>query len=157
DEIDMAVLVATQAVVANDQWISQGKGYLTTWSKGLQYLNYQFREVPNWQRAMSDLRVREALAHAIDRPALADVSTFGLGRVADAYVAPAEPFFEEVDRAVTKYTYDLNRAAALLDDDGWRQSGTAGPVTNAAGESFDITVQGDQRALIVADGWKLAG
>src|SRR5207249_4561400 len=43
DEIDMAVLLAAQAVVANDQWISQGKGYLTTWSKGLQYLNFQFR------------------------------------------------------------------------------------------------------------------
>jgi peptide/nickel transport system substrate-binding protein len=157
DEIDMAVLLAAQAVVANEQWVSQGKGYLTTWSKGLQYYNYQFREVPNRQRAMSDVRVRQALAHAVDRPALADVSTFGLGRAADAYVAPAEPFFEEVDRTVTKYPYDLNRAAALLADAGWRRSGSTGPLTNGDGEPFDITVQGDQRALIIADGWKLAG
>jgi len=157
DEVDMVVLPAAQAVVANDQWVSQGKGYLSTWSKGLQYLNFQFRDVPNRQRAMSDLRVRQALSHAIDRPALADVSTFGLGRAADAYVAPAEPFFEEVDRAVTKYPYDLSRAAALLAEAGWRRSGTTGPVANAAGESFDITVQGDQRALIIADSWKTAG
>jgi len=157
DEIDFAVLLAAQAVVANEQWVAQGKGYLSTWSKGMQFFNFQFREVPNRQRAMSDVRVRQALAHAVDRPALADVSTFGLGRVADAYVAPAEPFFEEVDRTVTKYPYDLNRAAALLAEAGWRRSGTTGPLTNAAGEPFDIVVQGDQRALIIADGWKLAG
>ena len=80
DEVDMVNLPTAQAVVANDQWVSQGKGYLTTWSKGLQYLNYQFREVPNRQRALSDLRVRQALSQLIDRPALADIATSGLGR-----------------------------------------------------------------------------
>ncbi len=115
DEVDMVNLPTAQAVVANDQWVAQGKGYLTAWSKGLQYLN------------------------------------------ADAYVAPTEPYFDEVDRAVTKYPYDPNRASALFADAGWRRSGTTGPLSNAAGDAFEITVQGDQRALIIADGWKVAG
>jgi len=158
DELDFASLVAAQAVVANDQWVSQGKGYISIWSTGLSYLNFQFREVPNWQRAITDVRVRKALSHALDRPALTDANTFGLGQVADVYVAPSDAAFAEVDRAITKYPYDPSRAAALFSNAGWRRSGTTGPLTNAAGQSFDIEVQGAQPAsLIIADSWKVAG
>ena len=160
-EIDMTTsqgVGPAQAVVAVDRWVSRGEGYMTTWSTRVNYLNFQFREVPNWQRAISDVRVRQALIYAIDRPALADVMTQGLGRAADAYVGPSESVFADVDRSITKYPYDPSRAAALFSDAGWRRAGATGALTNAAGQFFDLEVQGGTEApLIIADNWKVAG
>src|SRR5439155_340300 len=81
----------------------------------------QFREVPGWTRAVSDLRVRRALMHAIDRQTMTDVVNLGLSPPADVYVAPADPLFPDVDRAVSKYPYDPNRAASLLTEAGWQR------------------------------------
>src|SRR5439155_8080799 len=83
-EVDFTVSPAirvSEAIVARDQWTAQGDGYLKTWATRLRWMEFQYREVPNWQRAVADPRVRRALIHAIDREGLADVMTGGLGSV----------------------------------------------------------------------------
>lgn len=72
----------------------------------------------NMQRPiLRDVRVRRALAMAIDVPRITKTSTAGTGVVAYADLPP----FMWTNRAPsTPYRYDLNRARKLLDAAGWR-------------------------------------
>jgi len=70
--------------------------------------------------ALADVRVRRALAYAIDRRALIKKVTHGVAMPGDSN---QPPFFWAYDPNVARYPYDPRRAAALLDQAGWR----AGP------------------------------
>ncbi|MBM2809963.1 MAG: hypothetical protein HW416_722 [Chloroflexi bacterium] len=163
-EIDMSnssTLRATEAVIAQNQWASRGEGWVKTWETRISYVEYQYRDVPNWQRAIGDLRVRKAMAHAIDRAGLAGVSTDGLGSASDVFFSPADPLFPDVDRAITKYPYDLSRSAALLADGGWRRASSGSLLTNEAGQTMDLelwtTPNQGREGTIIIDNWKSAG
>jgi peptide/nickel transport system substrate-binding protein len=67
DLIDSPSVGATEAATARDQWVARGEGYLRSWEARLNYVEFQYREVPGWQRAVTDPRVRRALSLAIDR------------------------------------------------------------------------------------------
>jgi peptide/nickel transport system substrate-binding protein len=157
DVINSPSVGASEAIVARDQWATRGEGYLKTWFTRLAFVDFQHREVPNWQRAVGDVRVRQALMLGLDRQGITEAINFGLAPSADAYIAPADPAFAEVDRAVIKYPYDQNRAAALFGEAGWRAAG--GGLANAAGQTLDLDVWGDseQETSILADFWKTAG
>jgi peptide/nickel transport system substrate-binding protein len=162
-EVDFASAPAiriSHAVVAREQWTANGEGYLRTWERRLRYLEFQYREVPNWQPALTDPQIRQALIHAVDRQALADVMTQGLGRAADAWVLPLDPLFAETDRTIVKYPYDPQRALSLLAAAGWRpQSG--GSLTNAAGHLLNVELNTGstepELATIIVDNWKAVG
>jgi peptide/nickel transport system substrate-binding protein len=66
--------------------------------------------------ALSDVRVRRALAYATDRAALVEKVTHGVAQPGDS-TQPS--FFWAYDPNVRKYPYDPRRAAALLDEAGW--------------------------------------
>jgi peptide/nickel transport system substrate-binding protein len=159
-EVDLTsspTINAPEASVAQDQLVARGEAYIKSWYTRLSYVDFQFREVPGWERAVSDLRVRRALMHGIDRQALNNVINLGLSPVGDAYVAPGDPLFGEVDRAITKYPYDPNRSAALLAEAGW-QRGSGGVLTNG-GQPFELQMWSDQEndASIISDNWKSLG
>jgi peptide/nickel transport system substrate-binding protein len=162
-EVDYAASPAirlSEAIVARDQWVARGEGYLRTWEKRLKFLEFQYREVPNWQRAMTDRRIRQALIHAVDRQALADVMTHGLSRAADAWALPSDPAFPEVDRVVAKYPFDAQRAMSLLSDAGWRPH-PGGLLMNSADQTLDIEINTGssepQIATIITDNWRTIG
>ena len=159
DMINSPSVSATEAVIARDQWAARGEGYLRTWFTRLAFVDFQHREVPNWQRAIGDVRVRQALMHALDRQAITDTMNLGLAPSADAYIAPADPSFPDVDRAVIKYAYDPNRATTLFAEAGWRRAGASDALANQAGQALDLEVWGDseQETAIVADFWKTQG
>jgi len=66
--------------------------------------------------ALRDPRVRQALAHAIDRSFLVKHVWFGDAVAVTGPVSPAQPAF--FDSAAAPYPFDLARAAALLDQAG---------------------------------------
>jgi peptide/nickel transport system substrate-binding protein len=145
---------------AKDLWAGRSDGYMRSWETRMRWMEFQYREVPNWQRAVTDPRVRQALIHAIDRPAIAEVMTGGLGRAGEAWVLPGDPMFAEIDRAITKYPYDPQRAAVLLGEAGWRiRAGSL--LTDAEGKTLDVEMNGGstgpQIASIIADNWKATG
>ncbi len=159
-EIDLTsspTINAPEAAVARDQLVVRGEAYIKAWYTRLVFVDFQSREVPNWTRAVSDLRVRRALMHAIDRQAMTDVVNLGLSPMADMYIAPGDPVFADADRVITKYPYDTNRASSLLAEAGWQRS-AAGTLANA-GQPFEVQVWSDQEndASIVADYWKSLG
>jgi peptide/nickel transport system substrate-binding protein len=69
--------------------------------------------------ALRDVRVRRALAYAIDRNALVKKVTHGVAVPADSD-QPA--FFWAYNPRVERYPYDPKRASVLLDAAGWRRS-----------------------------------
>jgi peptide/nickel transport system substrate-binding protein len=150
----------TEAIVARDQWAASGAGYIKTWEQRIRYLEFQYREVPNWQRVVTDGRVRRALMHAIDREQVAMVMTSGLGSVADIWALPADPIYRDVERVIVRYPYEPQRATALLEEAGWRRQ-PGGLLTNAAGQTLDVDVNSGsaepQLPTIIADAWKAIG
>jgi peptide/nickel transport system substrate-binding protein len=162
DLVDSPSIGATEAATARDQWVARGEGYLKTWEARLNYAEFQYREVPNWQRAVTDVRVRQALSHAIDREGLTAAVTEGLGVIADAYVIRSDPLFPEVDRAITKYPYDMSRAQGLLEEAGWRRA-PDGVLRNAAGEALNMHILGhsgrveEQETEVLASAWRSLG
>ncbi|HEY3116860.1 MAG TPA: peptide ABC transporter substrate-binding protein [Chloroflexota bacterium] len=163
DLINSPGVRTTEAAVARDQWATRNEGYIGGWTRTIRFLSFQFRDVPNWQRAVTNLRVRQAVMHATDRQSISDVVNSGFGKVADAFINPSDPWAPDVDRVITKYPYDPTRASALLAEAGWSRSDAGGPVRNGAGETLDIEVwttpegDGEREAAIMADSWKRVG
>ncbi|MEA2638974.1 MAG: peptide/nickel transport system substrate-binding protein [Chloroflexota bacterium] len=150
----------TQAVAARDQWTTNGDGYIKTWAVRMIYLEFQYQDVPGYQVALRDQRVRAAMYSAIDRAGLTEAMTSGLSMVADAWVLPADGAFQDVARAITPYPFDPQRARALLADAQWR--GQPGELaTNPGGQTLDVEMRsGDvdpKAATIIADNWKQVG
>jgi peptide/nickel transport system substrate-binding protein len=66
---------------------------------------------------LADVRVRQAIAHAIDRQALIDKARFGQGLPLYANVLPSVPWAYNTD--LGPRAYDLEAAGQLLDQAGW--------------------------------------
>ncbi|MPZ12820.1 MAG: hypothetical protein GEU73_00060 [Chloroflexi bacterium] len=126
----------------------------------MSFSDVQFRDVPNWQPALTDLRTRQGLIYAIDRVGMGDAITLGLAPAADTFVAPPDPLFPEIDRVITKYPYDPDRAQARFAEDGWHLQ-PSGRLTDANGQTLNMDIMGSsgdaQAASIVGDSWKAVG
>src|SRR4030042_2021436 len=84
---------------------------------------------------LDDVRVRQALFHAIDREALVEQLYFGKQSTTDLPVPPGLSW--AYTENYTKYPYDPERAKELLAEAGWDCS--VYPGTNADGHSLEST------------------
>ena len=81
------------------------------------------------KKPMSDLKVRKAIAYAIDKNFITKALMRGFAKPADGPIVASSPF------AVTdlvKYPLDLKKSAALLDEAGYK--------ANADGERFKLSI-----------------
>jgi peptide/nickel transport system substrate-binding protein len=69
----------------------------------------------NAREPFDDIRVREAVAHAIDRQAIIDGAMFGYGTPIGSHFAPHNPAYEDL---TALSAYDPERSKALLADAG---------------------------------------
>lgn len=66
---------------------------------------------------LQDVRVRQAIAHAVDRQAMVERVLFGFGGPGNpGFLPPANPFYNP---DVTQYPHDPERAKALLEEAGY--------------------------------------
>ena len=70
----------------------------------------------NSKKPFSDVRVRRAITHAIDKPEVVKGAMFGFGRVLGSNVDPLNPYFVDMAKAVP---YDPARAKQLLTEAGY--------------------------------------
>lgn len=75
------------------------------------YLSFNFRDP-----RLRDLRVRRAIAYAIDRNTIVNTILRGTGRIATGMLSPENWAYEN---NVTTYTYDPQKARQLLDQAGY--------------------------------------
>jgi peptide/nickel transport system substrate-binding protein len=123
---------------------------------------FQFR--PEYLKTpdILDLRVRKALAHASDLEAVVDGVYDGQGQAPYTFVSRSEPYYAEVDRAITKHPYDPRRAEQYLHEAGLSRD-REGFFADRAGERFDPDYRTTANVLtskanaIVVDGWRRMG
>lgn len=128
-------------------------------------LIYEHLDVMLSNPILSDLRVRQALLHAVDRQAINDRLFAGKQPVAAGSVNPLD--WTYATEGVPTYPFDPDRAKALLDDAGWTLPPGAGPGgirVNAKGETLSLslmTTAGNRTRELVeqvlADYWKRVG
>ncbi|MGI6107526.1 MAG: ABC transporter substrate-binding protein [Lachnospiraceae bacterium] len=70
-------------------------------------------------RKITDSRVRQAIVYAIDRQLLIDGTLSGNGEIAEGFVSPASPYYDDT---VEGFSYDPDKAKELLDEAGWDSS-----------------------------------
>jgi peptide/nickel transport system substrate-binding protein len=93
------------------------------------HINLNVRRAPT-----DDLRVRQAIVHAIDQKAIVDTLFFGIGL--PAYGPLTRSTFGYDPAVETLYTHDPERARALLDEAGWRAG--AGGVRQKDGRRLSV-------------------
>jgi len=104
-------------------------------SFGYSYLGYNLRK-PLFQ----DVRVRQAIAHAIDKQEIIDGVLLGLGKAA---TGPYKPDTWVYNPNVKKYPYDPAAAGKLLDQAGWRD-GDGDGVREKNGQKLAFTIVTNQ-------------
>lgn len=109
---------------------------------------------------LADRRVRQALLYGLNREQLIKQVYQGKQIVADTMVNPLDWCY---DAAARKYPYDPAKAAALLDEAGWKLR-PDGRRANAAGKTLDLelmTTAGNRNRevteLVVQQDWKRLG
>jgi len=113
-------------------------------------------------RALLDLRVRRALAHAIDKDALNGALFEGEGIMSSSMIPPTDDSFAEIDRSVRKYAYDLRQSEQSMNEAGWVKAQDGTFVHPAEGRfSAELKVNGgaqyESEMSILAAGWRQAG
>lgn len=111
---------------------------LTFTTQGYEYTNNVYRVEFNLETpALQDLRVRQAIAHAINRDSLLKVAWYGLGQLVPGPVHPSLKNFYAPQLAVLPY--DVKAAEKLLDEAGltvgkaggkWRLQLNVTPIPN---------------------------
>lgn len=108
-----------------------------------------------------DMRVRQAMAMALDRNTMVDVVFGGFGEVATGPIPPSIAWVPR-DGAIN-WPYDPERAIALLAEAGWVR-GSDGLLRNDAGETFRFTLLADRGDptrdavyLVAQDAWSSIG
>ena len=85
---------------------------------------------------LRDVRVRRAIAHAINRTQIVQQFVSGRAAVAHSYLPPRHLGFTE---GVPKYAYDPSRAKALLQEAGFRP-GSDGVMRDGAGRKLELEI-----------------
>lgn len=95
----------------------QGNPKLTVSSKGYEALGAtNYLEINHRKPHLGDLRVRQAIAHAIDKDFIVDKLLLGQVARMDGPLTTSNVFYSQADLNV--YEYDIEKANALLDSAG---------------------------------------
>jgi peptide/nickel transport system substrate-binding protein len=169
----LASILSGETQVAADQALPlpQAMTFLQQWPAGegimvpafVSWLAAHFQGRSDYVNpaALQDVRVRQALAYAVDRVGINDSLYQGQFFVADSLFPPTSDLGRAASAAVTKYPFDLNRSAQLMADAGF----TKGPgeiYLDRNGERFSAEVRASSGSVVdalgaIASGWRQAG
>ena len=91
--------------------------------------------------ATAELKVRQAILHAVNKAALVKAVFYGVEKQADTLYSPDTPYS---DLGLQPFTYDPAAAAQLLDEAGWKQAaGEANRIKDGRELSIDLCFVGN--------------
>jgi peptide/nickel transport system substrate-binding protein len=126
------------------------------------FIYYEFNLDPEVTTKWQDKRVRQALLYALDRGSIVNDILLGYAEVAQG-TQPVISYAYAPDEITTKYTYDPEKAKALLAEAGWTDSNGDG-IVDRDGEalSFELLYASgsptlDQLVAYMQDAWAAIG
>ena len=129
-------------------------------TRGFTYLEYNLD--PEVTTMFEDERVRQALFYALDRESIVNDILLGYAEVAVG-TQPVISYAYAPEEMTTTYTYDPEKAKALLEEAGWTDSDGDGIVDkDGVPMSFEYlypagSPTSDQMAAYIQDAWKAIG
>jgi ABC-type transport system substrate-binding protein len=121
DDVDLladSVAKSQQLPAIEQDWIGPGRGSVVTQPNSYRAAHFQFRPELVAPSALLDLRVRRALAYAIDKQAVNEGIYRGTGILATSPFPPGS-YAGEPDRAAVQYPTDVRRAEQLMAEAGY--------------------------------------
>jgi len=147
-----------QQVQLKKEWASSQKG--TAGVNAISLTAAQFQHRPEFAnpKAALDVRVRRAFAHAVDRQTFSETIWAGELAVRDTIFDPRTRFYPTIERAITKYPFDLAASERLMNEAGYRK-GPDGFYAGPEGKlSLVLQSPGNRPELPVLDAnWRTAG
>jgi peptide/nickel transport system substrate-binding protein len=141
------------------EWAASGAGTILIAYTSQRSIIFQSRPELVNPRALLDVRVRRALAHGIDKVALGVALWDGEVRMIETIFAPTLSYYDQIDRTIVKYPFDVRASERLMNEagftrggDGFYASPTEGRITPEVKGSDDLS-----EAPILAAGWRQAG
>lgn len=151
-----------QSLILKQEWGPQQGGQVLSKPNLWRAVYAQFRPELASPSAVTDPRVRKAMAHAVDRDALNTGLFEGEAILADTIIAPTVSYYAEIDRVLAKYPFDLRRSEQLMNESGFFKDGSG--IYARAGEGrfspevkTNSATQQEQELAILASGWLQAG
>ena len=121
-----------QAVVFDKKVKTENIPYQVIFEDGVVYAHIDFNlDNP----LLSDLRVRKALAHGLNKREMTEALLEGKGKIADHFVTDKDPWYTD---KVPKYDYSPRTANKLLDEAGWKKGSDGIRVKDGKKLSFTI-------------------
>lgn len=160
--MDMGQLNWEHYLLLQRDWVPAGRGTLLLSPGNIQPNWIQLKPEYVGHPALLDVRVRRALAHAIDRQAINDGVFDGQGIMIETLVPPNALFFPEAQAAIMQYPYDPRRSEQLMSEAGFARD-RDGFFADAVGERFVLDFQRNAESdrqrmqLIMIDTWQRAG
>ncbi len=151
-----------QGLTLDRDWTTRGAGSVRYRPQLPRFIQVQHRAEYADPPAVRDVRVRQALTHAIDKASINETLFEGKGLTSDSLIYPTVDYFAAVDRAAAKYPFDLRRSDQLLSEAGFSRD-TEGSYTDARAARVNLelrniqSAQNDAERSIIADGWRRAG
>ena len=152
-----------QALLLKDEWGPRNGGSTITKHDFFRGSFAQFRPELASPRAMLDVRVRQALAHVVDRPALNTALFDGDGTMAESpLIPPTTPYYADLDRGLAKYPLDLRRSEQLMLDAGFVRGGDGFFTSPTEGRpaweiKTNASAENEIETAILGANWRQAG
>lgn len=151
-----------QASILRAEWTASRRGVVVLTPSQNRYLVFQTRPEYANPPSLTDVRVRRAVAHGIDRQAINDGLFSGEGAMILTIIRPSLPYYAEVERSTAKYTYDPRRTEQLMGEAGYVK-GSDAIFVSSAGERFrpqlmnQAGVQPERETAIMLETWRRGG
>ena len=160
-ELAMGVRTALEVTTqTRDQWRT---GTVEISSRGTSWLAIYPQFINPRPAILADLRMRRALAHALDRQEMVDTFVAGLTPVAHNVVRPTDADYEATQSSVVRYEYDPAQAIQMITNIGYTRA-SDGLFRNSSAQSLiveawatDQTAIQPKALLSVADYWRRVG
>ncbi len=155
-------LAIPNALTLKQEWAPKQGGVVLYQVGGFWHgLGVQFLPERTSPRALLDVRVRRALAHAIDRPTINDAINSGVGLEADYYLPTTGRWGPEVQRGSVKHGYDLQLSEQLMREAGFEKDAD-GIYSSSAEGQFNVEVRTAAGAAAaelaaISNNWENAG